>query len=121
MEKPALLAHDIKYKFYAQKQKCSHCLGRMVWMYGVNVTCLQNSGNKTVAFLCANGHFINVTYICDGVDHCGAGSDEDYNHAQCYSEYFIYICLSGNLSRYVPCQMFLKIRTLHESRHSVIS
>ena len=68
----------------------------------MNVTYLHNSGNKTVAFLCANDHCINDTYVFDGVDHHADGSDEDYNHAQCYSDYFVYICLGGNLSRYIP-------------------
>ena len=58
---------------------------QMAWWYnGLNLTC---PGNVTVLFLCANGHCINNSLLCDHINHCGDNSDEDFSHAQCYGKF----------------------------------
>ncbi len=46
-------------------------------------------------FICANGHCISEDNLCDFIDHCGDGSDE--NH---------YICSEKQIHHPLPCHFF---------------
>lgn len=46
-------------------------------------------------FICANGHCINEDNLCDFIDHCGDGSDE--NH---------YICSKKHACHLLSCHFY---------------